>query len=254
MIFLLRNIVVYAYSENGSKLEIDELITELKMNCSLDKPYQQVNFTIPYGVYNEWFPHYFIDTGTKIELYDIYGEAVFRGTVNKVTLNSKNQTLECVVYDYIYNICQDGVYYNFKGMSAYDCICKMFDDLQVPYNSDGILSGKEGQDSSVSINHIIKNKSAYDTIMAIATECHQQFGYYYYIYMDVSGNVNVTPCDKYWAKQTIKTSSVNKVDGNVIDCSYTKDASKIITKVLVYTSSGEEANMEKGSEEEDSED
>ena len=134
MIFLLRNIVVYAYSENGSKLEIDELITELKINCSLDKPYQQVNFTIPYGVSNEWFPHYFIDTGTKIELYDIYGEAVFRGTVNKVTLNSKNQTLECVVYDYIYNICQDGVYYNFKGMSAFNCICKMFDDLQVPYN------------------------------------------------------------------------------------------------------------------------
>ena len=127
----------------------------------------------------------------------------------------------------------------------------MFDDLQVPYNSDGILSGKEGQDSSISINHIIKNKSAYDTIMAIATECHQQFGYYYYIYMDIGGNVNVTPCDKYWARQTIKTSSVNKIDGNVIDCSYTKDASKIITKVIVYTSTGEEANMEKGSEKEE---
>ena len=54
---MLRNIVVYAYSENGTKLEIDELITELKMTCSLDRPYQQVNFTIPYGVSNEWFPH-----------------------------------------------------------------------------------------------------------------------------------------------------------------------------------------------------
>ena len=185
-------------------------------------------------------------------MYDIYGDAIFRGTVNKVTLNSKNQTLECVVYDYIYNICQDGVYYNFKGMSAFNCICKMFDDLQVPYKYSGVLGGTDGQDSCVRINHIIKNKSAYDTIMAIATECHQQFGYYYYIYMDTEGYVNVTPCDKYWSNQTIKTSSVNRVDGNVIDCSYTKDASKIITKVLVYTSSGEEANMEKGNE--DSED
>ena len=214
---MLRTIVVYAYSENGTKLEIDELITELKMTCSLDRPYQQVNFTIPYGVSNEWFPHYFIDTGTKIELYDIYGDAIFRGTVNKVTLNSKNQTLECVVYDYIYNICQDGVYYNFKGMSAFNCICKMFDDLQVPYKYSGVLGGTDGQDSCVRINHIIKNKSAYDTIMAIATECHQQFGYYYYIYMDTEGYVNVTPCDKYWANQTIRTSSVNRVDGNVID-------------------------------------
>ena len=44
---MLNNILVYVTpSGDSTKIEIDNLITEMSMQCGLDKPYTTLNFTI----------------------------------------------------------------------------------------------------------------------------------------------------------------------------------------------------------------
>ena len=248
---MLNNILVYVTpSGDSTKIEIDNLITEISMQCGLDKPYVTLNFTIPYGIYSKSIPSYWLDTGTKVEMYDfISGNLKFVGIVDKAKISGKEEKLEVTCNDYVYNLTKSRVYYNFKNMSAYDCVKKIFDDLEIPYSTDNesgldsIFGGRKSDDGNIAINHIVKNKSAYETIMCIATDCHMSLGYYYYVYMDAAGNVGVNTCDRYWAGQTIESGK----DGNLLDCSYSKDSSDIVTKIICYTSEGDEEDLDEDS-------
>lgn len=250
---MLNNVMVFIYN-NDEQIEITDLLTELNFQCSLTKPYQEVTMIIPFGVFSKSIPSYYIDNGAKVEIYDLKSSCVFRGTVNKSTINAKNETLNIIAYDYIFNLLKSKVVYNFDNVSAYDAICKIFNDLNIPYSTnnggfDGILGGKDSSDGKVIIKHLIKNKSAYDAIMMIATECYQKYGIVYYVYMDVSGNCNVTPADRYTANTTIKAcKNHDTLDGNLIDCTYTRDSSEVITRVAVYDSKGNAVSVKKGKE------
>ena len=66
------------------------------------------------------------------------------------------------------------------------------------------------------------------------------------MYMDVSGNANLTPVDRYYSNSTIKVCSYKtNVNGNLIDCTYTRDATDVVTRVKCYNSQGEEVSLEK---------
>lgn len=245
---MLNNIMVFIYNNDG-QMEITDLLSEISFQCSLSKPYQEVNMTIPFGVFSKSIPSYYIDVGSKVEIYDLKSSCIFRGMVDKSTINVKNETLNIIAYDFIVNLQRSKVVYNFNGISAYDAICKIFNDLGIPYSTnnggfDGILGGQDSEDGKVIIKHLIKNKSAYDACMMIATECYQKYGNVYYMYMDANGNVNLTPCDRYTANTTIKVcSSPDKVDGNLVDCTYTRDSTNVITRVVVYDSKGNPVSL-----------
>ena len=142
------------------------------------------------------------------------------------------------------------VYYNFNGLSAYESAKKVLDDLEIPYNNNGIFGGETGEGKDIAINHIVHNVTAYKCLMMIATELHIQFGDYYYIYMDESGNVNITKCDKYWSRQIITVANKrnyaipDKTDGNLINCTYKNSIEDMITRVLIYDKDGEEMDLE----------
>ena len=142
----------------------------------------------------------------------------------KLSFDKGTSTLTC--FDYIWWLLKNKVYYKFSGLSAYDCVKKVFDDLEIPYSNEGIFGGEDGEGKDIKIDHIVSGVSAYKCIMMIATELHVQLGYYYYIYMDEAGNVNITRCDKYWSRQIITTANKNdyaitdKVTGNLISGSY----------------------------------
>ena len=88
---MLNNILVYVTpSGDSTKIEIDNLITEISMQCGLDKPYVTLDFTIPYGIYSKSIPSYWLDTGTKVEMYDfISGNLKFVGIVDKTKISGK---------------------------------------------------------------------------------------------------------------------------------------------------------------------
>lgn len=250
---MLNNLMLYAVNQDGIRTEIDTMVTELDMNTELDKPYTTLTFTIPYGIYSKSIPSIFLDTGTRIEMYEFNsGKLRFVGTVDETVIDGDKEEQKVTCHDYIYNLVKSKVFYNFKNMSAFDCIKQIFDDLQIPYsvnnknNIEGILGGADSDDGRIMIKHIVKNKTAYDAIMCVATECYTMLGHYYYVYMDVAGNVNVTQCDRYWAEQVIKSGK----DGNILGCSYKKDSSEIITRVICYSSTGEEESLEMGEGEE----
>lgn len=152
-------------------------------------------------------------------------------------------------FDYIWWLLKSKVYYKFTGLSAYDCVKKVFDDLEIPYSNDGIFGGENGEGKDIKIEHIVSGVSAYKCIMMIATELHVQLSYYYYIYMDEAGNVNITRCDKYWSRQIITTANRNnyaitdKVTGNLISGTYSNSMENMITRVLIYDENGEEVEL-----------
>ena len=77
--------------------------------------------------------------------------------------------------------------------------------------------------------------------------------YSYYMYMDISGNVALMPCDRYWSKQTIKPCSnpnLANPDGNILTISYKEDASNIVTRVKLYDSNGNAVDFKTGESEE----
>lgn len=231
---------IYIYNHDGSYREVTDLISSMKYTCGIDKVSQQLDLKIPYGVYNTALPSVFFDTGQKIEVY-INEKLYYRGKIETVTMLADNETLNVTCFDYIRNLIKSKVVYNFKDISAYDAICKILNDLQIPYSKEGILNGENADYSDLQINHLIRNKSAYDAIMMIATEVHRNKGLYYYMFMDVAGNVNIMPCDYYWSRQTIQdctTANLPNPDGNLINLTYKKDASDIITKIAVYDSKG----------------
>ena len=175
---------------------------------------------------------------------------LFRGKVISIDLSFENGDCSLVCYDYIWYLLKNKVYYNFNGLTAYECVKKVFDDLQIPYNVNGIFDGDNGEGNSVVIEHIVKNISAYKCIMMIATELHIQLGGYYYVYMDEAGNVNITKCDKYWSRQIITIADKGRfaipdtVNGNLIACTYKNSMEDIITRVLIYNENGEEKDLE----------
>ena len=248
----------YVYNFDGKYKKITELLISLKYKCSIDKPAQEVTFQIPYGVYSDAFPSFNFVTGQKFEMYE--GEkCIFKGKIETITYSFDKETMTCVAYDYIRTLVKCKVTYNFENVSAYDAICTIFNDLEIPYSNKGILDGNDENSygKNININHIIKNKSAYDACMMIATEVYRQTGIYFYMYMDVVGNVNLMPCDRYWSRQTIKpcsSPSLKNPDGNIISFSYKEDASNIINRVLLYTSDGRKIDLNTGEEEAEIED
>ncbi|MEO2601037.1 N-acetylmuramoyl-L-alanine amidase [Clostridium butyricum] len=248
-------ISAYIYDLNENYRNITELLISLKYKCSLDKPCQEVTFSIPCGIYSDAFPSIYIETGLKFELYE--GEkCIFRGKTEIVTLNAGEEKLTITCYDYIRSLMKSKVTYNFQNISAFSAICQIFNDLKIPYSTGGILGGEDDSSSGnkIQINHLIKNKSAYDACMMIATEVHNQFNEYYYMYMDVSGNVNLFECDRYWSSQIIEPcsdASMQNPDGNLISLEYKEDASDIITQVALYNSKGGKVDIATGEEEAD---
>jgi hypothetical protein len=244
----LKDIDIYIYKSDGSYMEISNLISTLKYSCGLDKVSQQLDVTMAFGVYSTALPSFFVHTGQKIEVY-INKTLYFKGKVETVEISVDKETISLTCYDYIRNLIKSKVCYNFSDITAYDAICKIFNDLEIPYSENGILSGKDGDYSKIQINHLIRNKSAYDACMMIATEVHRNTGIFYYMFMDVSGNINLMPCDYYWGKQTIKACSqpnLKSPDGNMISFSYKEDVSDIITKVEIYDSKGNPVDISTG--------
>lgn len=243
---------VYVYEADGSYKNIKDLIVEIKYSCSLDKIAQEINITIAYGVYSTAIPTFYISTGKKIEVYK-GDRCFFRGKVEQTTVQADKEILNIVAYDYIRNLTKSYVSYNFDNVSAFDAICKILNDLEIPYSVNGILGGPNGEGAKININHPIKNKSAYDTCMMIATEVYRNFGTYYYMYMDIAGNINLMACDQYWSQQTIKpcsSPSLVNPDGNIISMTYSEDASDIVTRVKLYDSNGNAVDFETGETEE----
>lgn len=248
----------YIYDLYGNYRDITDLLISLKFKCSLDKPCQEVTFEIPYGMYSDSFPSLFIKTGCKFEMYE-EDRCIFRGKVETTFISSDEEKETVTCYDYIRVLMKSKVCYNFKNISAFDAVCQIFNDLEIPYSTGGILGGEDenAQGKLVQINHLIKNKSAYDACMMIATELHTQFGSWFYIFMDVSGNVNLMICDKYWSRQTIQPcsdSSLQNPDGNMISFEYKEDASDVITRVLLYSSKGGKVDVNTGESDDDTED
>lgn len=239
---------VFAYSDNGTRTDITDMLVSIKYTCSLDKIAQQVDITLAYGIYSNAFSSFYIASGQKIELY--YADiCIFRGKVITSNLKADEEQLELTCYDFIWYLTKSKVVYNFSNISAFDAVCKIFDDLEIPYSKDGILGGANGEGASININHLVKNKSAYDACMMIATEVHTQTGTFYYMYMDVEGNVNLMGCDMYWSRQTIKpcsNPSLANPDGTMISLSYKNDMSDIITRIQLFDSKGNPVDIETG--------
>lgn len=257
MSYRTSNIICVFYDDENNRYDIGDFITEMSYSCQLKRPYQEVNIRIAHSTYSKSLPNIYIRTGTKIELYRVdTRECIFKGTVNIAELDSYDKTLKITAYDYIFNINKSKVVYNFKNMSAYDCVKTILDDLQIPYSENGIFGGKDTENAKIAINHKIQNKTAYDAIMAICTTVHRNSATenFFYIYMDVAGNVNVDTCDRYWANQVIQTAtnvSHNRqvANGNVLGYTYKEDSTNLITRVRLYNSEGGKVDFNTGVEE-----
>lgn len=239
---------VYVYEGDGTYKNIKDLIIDIKYSCSLDKVAQEINITLAYGVYSTAIPSFYISTGKRIEVYK-GSRCFFKGKIETTTIQADKETESIVAYDYIRNLTKSYISKNFDGMSAYEAVKYIFDEMEVPYSINGILGGPNGEGANININHLVRNKSAYDACMMIATEVYRNLGTYYYMYMDVSGNVALMPCDRYWSKQTIKPCSSPNLpnpDGNIISLSYKEDASNIVTRVKLYDSNGNEVDFKTG--------
>lgn len=239
---------ILIYDENGVKTDVTNLYISVKFTCSLEKPAQQVNITLSYGIYSSAFPSFYISPGQKIELYN-NGICIFRGKVMTSELKANEEQIDLICYDYIWYLTKSKVVYNFSDISAFEAVCKILGDLGIPYSKNGILGGPNGEGASININHLIKNKSAYDACMMIATEVHTQLGTFYYMFMDISGNVNLMACDQYWSKQVIKpcsNPSLPNPDGTMISLSYKNDMSDMITRIQLFDSKGNPVDIETG--------
>lgn len=240
---------VYIYNlDNGTYKNVKDLVSSISYSCSLDNIAQCVKITLAYGVYSSAIPSLYFRTGEKVEVYS-GARCIFRGKIETSVLQADKETLNLVCYDYIRNLKKSKILEDFSNISAYDAVCKLFNKLEIPYSVDGILGGPEGEGADIQIDHFIKNKSAYDACMMIATEVYRNFGTFYYIYMDVAGNVGLMPCDRYWSQQTIKPCSspnLKNPDGNIISFSYKEDASDIVTRVELYDSKGNPIDIETG--------
>ena len=244
---------LYVYEENGDYRNFTDLEISLKYKCSLDKPCQELTFVIPYSCFTDAFPSFYLPTGRKVELYGDNNICRFRGKIETTSFTANEEKMTCVCYDYIRNLMKSKITYNFKNITAYSAVKTIFDDLQVPYNDSGIFGGENGEGGEILINHLRKNKSAYDACMMIATELHRQLGTYYYMYMTPQGVINIMPCDEYWSRQTIKpcsSSSLRNPDGNLIAFSYKEDASNIVNRILLYDSKGNKIDFNTGETEE----
>ena len=240
------NCFVFDFNDNYHNLA--ESITEMRLKTSLDKPCQEVTLTIPYSVYSTAFPALNIECGNRFEIWE-HSTCLFKGKVETVNIKAEKETMTITCYDYIRNLMKSKVTYNFNNVGAYRAIEIIFNDLNIPYKEEGILGGKLGGGWDVTINHLIKNKSAYEACMMIATEVFNQKGTRFYFHMDTEGYVYLMPCDKYWSKQTIRPCSdvtASQLDGTLIEFSYKEDASDLITRVALFDSKGNRVNATTG--------
>lgn len=241
-------LLIWIYDDNGNKTDVTNIYISNKYTCSLDKPAQQVNLTLAYGIYSTSFPSFYVAPGQKIELYNDE-TCIFKGKVMNSEIKADEEQIELTCYDYIWYLTKSKVVYNFNDISAYDAVCKIFDDLEIQYNKNGIFGGPNGDGAKIKINHLIKNKSAYDACMMIATELHTQIGDFYYMFMDVDGNINLMACDKYWSKQVIKPCSdptLTNPDGTMISLSYKNDITDMVTRIQLFDSKGNPVDIETG--------
>ena len=246
---------VYVYEFDGKYKDITDLIISMSYTCSIDKPCQQLDIKLVYGIYSDALPTFFIDNQQKIEVY--YDNAcIFRGKVEQTNFDT-DEVESIIAFDYIYLLTKNQITKDMNEKSAYQAVCEILDELELPYSTGGIFGGPDGEGSKLKLSHFVNKQTAYNVIMMIATEMHRNYGTFYYVYMDVSGNINIMDCDKYWAKKTIMAcsdSSMQNPDGNLINMEYEKNSSNVITRVACFDNKGQPINIATGeSAEEDEE-
>ena len=242
-------LTIWNYSWDNISYDLGPFVSEISFKCSLSKPCQEVSMKVTFKTFTKAYDAHYIDTGSPMEIYS-GTRCIFRGKVI-VSKMVSDETLEIECFDYIWWLMKSKICMNFEDLTPGECIKKILNEIGVPYSDDGIAT-----DDSITISHLIKNKTAYQAIMEICTEMHRSNGLYYYVYMDVAGNINVFPCDKYICEQIIQPCTTREgisPDGDMMSFTYTRDMNDMITRVKCYTNKGEEAALDGSTKEDEDE-
>lgn len=164
-----------------------------------------------------------VDGGDTVMFY-VDGKLKFEGRVMNITKKSEVGTVEFTAYDYLYNLVQSSATYKFKNKSPeFICrsVCHDFDItvVKVPKTKYKIKK------------YIPSQMSPYNIILKAFQKAEKKTKKKYMIYM-VGTDLNVI------TKGTLIDFKISG-DSNLETSEYSKDATQVINKVVVYNAKGQ---------------
>lgn len=221
---------VYKWNNSSNNITLQDECSSIKLNNSFKNMTAELQFTIGYE-YQDYYSFNF-EIGDEVILW-YKGGKVFWGKILDSEFNLKNNTHTFTAYDIAWWTIKSNVTMNLDNLSVKDALNKVYLDIGIiRYDIDEEL----GDNANILIGtHLIKNKSAKDVLMAIMSEVTKKTGIYYYMHMN-GNHITITECDKYYSGMTIKQSSKDVVDGNLIDYTIIRSTQNTINQIVVYNS------------------
>ena len=219
---------------------IENYCTSIKLSNSFNQIAAELSFELPYATFSSSLIAINIEIGDYVSL--VYGmNQIFAGKVIDTGLKGKASTLSVTCYDYCWWVCKCNITKNFSNISVRDALEYVYKYMGAAYDIDYEL----GSNGSIMIkSHLVKSKPASKVLYAIYSEVTKATGLYYYMHTKGDGgSITITEADKYYSGLTIQPpTSLDEVDGNLIDYEINESMQNMITEIDFFTSTGEEYN------------
>lgn len=231
---------ILKWSDTLNRYFIQDYCTSIKLSNSFNQIAAELSFDIPYATFSSSLVAMNIELGDIVFFY--YNTIlIFAGKVIDVNQKGKAGTLSVTCYDYCWWICKSNITKNFNNISVKNALEYVYTDIGATYNIDYEL----GSNGNIMIkSRLVKNKPAHKVLYAIYNEITKVTHVYYYLHTQGDGStVTITEADKYYSGLTIQMpTSLDEVNGNLIDYEINESMQNMITQVDFFTSTGDKYN------------
>lgn len=210
---------------NGVVTDITSVIKSISSTGDKSQVARRLDITLAYPIWDRNQPRTQIAPGTKVWLLKD-GQEIFRGVAWDRTIDSANEEMPYIAYDYLIYLTKSKVTYNFVNITPEDATRKICTEL-------GIDAGNIAS-TGLKFSRLLAQKTGYEAIMEMYTQASKVNGKQYIPVMSGT-TLNVIEKGKVVAGYTL----VSQLDGkgnNMLSTNYHDTMDSMINKVKIYDS------------------
>jgi hypothetical protein len=217
---------------NGVVRDITRVVKSLRISGDKAQAARKLDVTLAYPLWEQAQPRTQIGPGTKVWLL-LDGKEIFRGVAWDREINSANEELTFVAFDYLIYLTKSKDTFNFVNTSPEDAtreICSLL----------GVEAGNIAS-TGIRVNRLIAQKTGYEAIMELYTQASKINRKEYIPVMDGT-KLCVIEKGKVIADYVLK-SQVDGIGNNLVSSSYRDTLDGVVNNVKIFNENNAYVNQ-----------
>jgi hypothetical protein len=217
---------------SGVVRDITNVVKSISISGDKAQAARKLDVTLAYPIWEQAQPRTQIGPGTKVWLL-LDGKEIFRGITWDREINSANEELTFVAFDYLIYLTKSKDTFNFVNTSPEDATRKICSLL-------GVEAGNIAS-TGIRVNRLIAQKTGYEAIMELYTQASKINRKKYIPVMD-GANLCVIEKGKVIADYVLK-SQIDGIGNNLVSSSYRDTLDGVVNNVKIFNENNAYVNQ-----------